>query len=94
MLYIQNYLETNLQSTESASSTSDLMAAVWIIVKEWSEVLLGSKFESFIALAYHLITKSSIGIGTKYADLISESIEKQTKGKVISIGIVFPCIII
>lgn len=72
----------SLQSTESTFNSSDLMAAAWIIVKEWSEVQLECKFESVHALAYHLITKSSIGIGTKSAALITESIEKQIKGKV------------
>lgn len=56
------------------------MAAAWIIVKEWSECQFGIKFESFQALAYHVIIKCSIGIGTKAAALITADANKQTKG--------------
>lgn len=59
------------------------MSAAWYIIKEWSECQLGIKFESIQTLAYHLITKSSVGIGTKYAALIRGSIEKQMKGLII-----------
>lgn len=62
------------------------MAAAWIIIKEWSECQLGIKFESLLALAYHLVTKSSIGVGTKSAALISENVEKQMKGLLYAIG--------
>lgn len=56
------------------------MSAAWIIIKEWSECQLGIKFESIQTLAYHLVTKSSIGSGSKSAALVTANIEKQIKG--------------
>lgn len=61
------------------------MAAAWIIIKEWSESHLGLSFESVQALAYHLTTKCSIGIGTKAASIVTNDVEKQGKGEFVLI---------
>ncbi|XP_022913778.1 uncharacterized protein [Onthophagus taurus] len=69
------------QSTEfTIWNDSDVFAAVWCIIKEWSETKLGSKFNSWFNLAHFLVKNHSIGAGTNAASVIISAIQNEQNG--------------
>lgn len=50
-----------------------MQLAAWAIIQEWAEGQLNSQFQSLVNLAYHLVVKCSVAMGTQAANTIVTS---------------------